>query len=297
MEDLEKILVDMGYHLLDRGNEFRAAALYRGGNNPSSLCISKRDGRWYDFKERIGGGFEELVKITLKVDQQEVNNILKNKNIASPITTIKKSIDDIKTKIFKKDQLDTLLKDHSYWIEKRGVSAQTISVFEGGIASSGKMKNRYVFPIFNKQKQLIGVSGRTYLPDDTRVKWKHIGVKANWLYPLQYNHNIITKSRKVILIESIGDMLALWDAGIKNTVVLFGLDCSITILNCLIKLNPTQIKISLNNDESGAGNNAAVKLKKKLDKYFDFNQSEICLPTKNDFGEMTKEEILDWSKQ
>ena len=39
-----------------------------------------------------------------------------------------------------------------------------------------------------------------------------------------------------------------------------------------------------------------IKLKKKLNKYFDYNQSEIKLPTKNDFGEMSEKEIQDWSK-
>ena len=33
---------------------------------------------------------------------------------------------------------------------------------------------------------------------------------------------------------------------------------------------------------------------KKLRKYFDENQVEVKLPTKNDFGEMSKEEILEW---
>ena len=91
-------------------------------------------------------------------------------------------------------------------------------------------------------------------------------------------------------------MLSLWDAGVKNTIVLFGLDASISVLNTLIRLNPTKISISLNNDKSLAGNKASAKLKRKLDKYFDYNQSEIKLPTKNDFGEMSEKEIQDWSK-
>ena len=240
MEDLEKILSDLGYtNLLDRGNEYRTNAVYRGGDNNSSLCISKTDGRWYDFKERIGGRLEELIKVTLNIDSDEAKKILADKNISSPITTIKKSPDSKdRVKIFKKEQLDHIIKDHSYWVDR--------------------------------------------------------GIKSNWIYPLQFNHDILVKSKKVILVESVGDMLSLWNAGIKNTIVLFGLDASIPVLNTLIKLNPIEIKISLNNDESQAGNKAAAKLKKRLDKYFSPNQSKVYLPPKNDFGEMNTKQIKDF---
>jgi hypothetical protein len=295
MEDLEKILSDLGYtNLLDRGNEYRTNAVYRGGDNNSSLCISKTDGRWYDFKERIGGRLEELVKVTLNINSDEAKKILADKNLSSPITTIKKSPDARdKVKIFKKEQLDHLIKDHSYWVN-RGISPETIGTFQGGVSLSGKMKNRYIFPIFNKHQQLIGVTGRTFAPEDKRVKWKHIGIKSNWIYPLQFNHDVLTKLKKVVLVESVGDMLSLWNAGIKHTIVLFGLDASISVLNTLIKLNPVEIKISLNNDESQAGNKAAAKLKKRLDKYFSSNQSKVSLPPKNDFGEMSTKQIKDF---
>ena len=54
--------------------------------------------------------------------------------------------------------------------------------------------------------------------------------------------------------------------------------------------------ISLNNDEdkNSAGNVAAEKLKRKLLKYFDKNQVAIHLPTANDFGEMSSEQIKEW---
>ena len=130
MEDLERILVDIGYTLIDRGNEYRTNALYRGGDNSTSLCISKKDGRWYDFKERVGGRFEELVKLTLGIDKAGVEKILADKNLSSPVTIIKSPADrESKTKVFKKEQLGTLVRDHSYW-ESRGVKKETIKIFD-----------------------------------------------------------------------------------------------------------------------------------------------------------------------
>ena len=88
----------------------------------------------------------------------------------------------------------------------------------------------------------------------------------------------------------------MWDAGVKNIIVIFGLDISLPVLNSLIKIDPQKIYISLNNDaeNNSAGNAAAQKLEKKLLKYFDFNQIWVNLPDKNDFGEMSKEEITAW---
>jgi DNA primase len=94
----------------------------------------------------------------------------------------------------------------------------------------------------------------------------------------------------------VGDMLSLWEAGVKNSMVIFGLDASVPQLNALIRLDPNKIIISLNNDEknNSAGNLAAEKLERKLLKYFDRNQVSVKLPTENDFGEMSVQQIKEW---
>ena len=106
----------------------------------------------------------------------------------------------------------------------------------------------------------------------------------------------IKKQKEVIIIESIGDCLSLHQAGIKNTIVTFGLEVSVSILNFLLKLDPEKIYISFNNDneKNNAGNNASEKAFNKLLRYFDKKQLQIKLPTKKDFGEMNEEEILKW---
>ena len=64
-ENIEDILVEIGYELLDRGNSFRTKPLYRDSDSPDVLSIDKDSGVWYDHKERRGGKFEELVRISL----------------------------------------------------------------------------------------------------------------------------------------------------------------------------------------------------------------------------------------
>ena len=150
------------------------------------------------------------------------------------------------------------------------------------------------------KKELVGISGRdiTANPSERRPKWKHLGDKSTWKYPVQANSKIIRSKQEVILVESIGDMLSLWGAGVKNIIVTFGLQVSSEILNLLLRIDAKKIFISFNNDEdnNSAGNEAALKAERKLVKFFDKRQVKISLPTLKDFGEMDKQQILEWKK-
>ena len=190
------------------------------------------------------------------------------------------------------------MKNHDYWVS-RGISARTVSTFEGGVTFNGRMKNRYVFPIFDEHDELIGFSGRLLDINMNLPKWKHIGAKSNWCYPLKWNYNLLLKLKEVILIESIGDMLALWEAGVKNTIVTFGIGISHSIIEFLLRIDAQRILISFNNDEQNnlVGNDAADKERRHLMKYFDDSQIIIAIPDYKDFGEMDGEQINLWKSK
>jgi len=295
INNIYQILTNIGYSLKDYGREYRTKPLYRDSDNDTVLRIYKDTGFWVDFKENISGNFPLLIKKSLKLDSEDQAKVwLKEKNY-SYINNNEADQPKIKDKkTFDKDLLLKLEKNHSYWIN-RGVQVETLNLFKGGLAKAGKMKNRYVFPIFNSKEEIVGFSGRD-ITNESKIKWKHLGDKSNWCYPTCFNLNYLKENKEIYLIESIGDCLSLWDAGIKNTVVTFGLEISISILNLLLKVDPNKIYISLNNDaeKNNAGNNASQKAIKKLLRYFDNKQLEIKLPNKKDFGEMSIEEIRAW---
>ncbi|HBY68515.1 MAG TPA: hypothetical protein DEG69_12665, partial [Flavobacteriaceae bacterium] len=178
---------------------------------------------------------------------------------------------------------------------------QTISTFSGGVALQGAMKDRYVFPIFNHKEEILGFTGRDLMKNsgNWRPKWKHIGDKSKWRYPLIKNYETIKQSNSVILLESVGDMLALWDCNIRNTIVTFGLELNSNLIGLLLRIDPSSVTIAFNNDEdkTKAGNVACQKVYKKLCNHFDKSQISIKLPSKNDFGDMNKEEISTWQKK
>lgn len=293
-DGIKDILTEIGYTLRDCGKEYRTKPLYRDSDNPNVLCIQKETGVWFDFKENKYGKLEDLVKLTLDLkDISEAKDFIKSKGVTH---TVSRPKEKLKTQAFYKlDNLSKMFPEYEYW-ESRGVSSTTLKMLESGVMKEGKLNNRYVFPIFDGYDRLVGCAGRD-ITNKSPIKWKLLGEKRYWVYPFKYNKDEILKAKHVFLVESIGDMLSLWEAGIKNTLVLFGLSASSKIKQILMMLNLDKIYISLNNDESEAGNNAAKSIYASLSNHFDDNQLQIELPTKNDFGCMSKEEILTWHKR
>lgn len=298
IENLKDILLDIGYsNISDNGRELRMKPIYRDSSNNTVLSVRKDTGHFIDFSKQISGSFADLVKISLNLKSQDEASKWLEDNVGLSATTKRPKPEVKGPKILPPEFLNKILPQHEYWIE-RNVSKKTLEVFEGGLVKVGKMSDRYVFPIFNYKKELIGVSGRDILnkKNSSRPKWKHIGTKSEWKYPLQINNRAIREEREVILVESIGDLLSLWEAGVEHVIVTFGLDVSVAVINYLLKIDINKIYISFNNDEeaNSAGNEAAEKAKRKLLKYFDAPQVEISLPSKKDFGEMSPTEILEW---
>ena len=293
MDSVRDILVDLGYHLIDSGKDYRAKPLYRDSSSNTVLSINKGTGRWIDFKEQRFGTIEELVRLTLKLeDISQAKLYLSNKfEFEAP----KPEKEKLKSPtVFGAANLEKIIPDYSYWVD-RGISRDTLKVFESGVMREGKMRNRYVFPVFDSRNRLMGAAGRD-LTNTQAAKWKFSGEKSLWAYPLKYNQQILRKKKEVFLVESIGDMLALWESGIRHTIVTFGLHIPPKIKQVLMALDPNKIYISFNNDDNKAGNNGATKAYQNLRRQFDLHQLEIALPPKNDFGCMSSHEIIKWNQ-
>ena len=61
---------------------------------------------------------------------------------------------------------------------------------------------------------------------------------------------------------------------------------------------PRKIFVSFNDDSdnNSAGNKGVETAVKKLKNYFDPDQIQVAFPTRNDFGDMSHEEILKWKE-
>lgn len=281
MTDVRDMLQDMGYHITCENGEFaRMRPLYRDSDNDTVLSVNLRTGQFKDFKTGLSGTIQYLARITTGEELPDFEPATqKDMSLEFPIK-------------FNKEIIKTLLPSYNFY-NKKGISIETLKFFDSGLCTEGRLSDRIVFPIFHSNGELRGLSGRDATGKKT-IKWKHLGRGTSWDYPYFYVKDFIKD--EVFLVESIGDMLALFEAGIKNVLVLFGVSIKKELLCRLLSMNLKKIFITTNIDENKVGQEAALKLKSELEKWFGSNKIHIKHPPEefNDLGDMSKEEILKW---
>ena len=294
--DYKEVLENLGYRLKDHGSYWRTNAVYRSGDNSTALQIYKDTGVWKDYVEDSQFmPFEALLQKTLNTnDPNAVKHYLKDNGV-NVGARIKQKHLLREEKTYSVKSLNKLLPHHDFYLSK-GISKETLEDFQCGLAMSGKMYQRVIFPIFRKDGRIHGFSGRK-VTDDDRPKWLHMGKSSGWLFPY-YNikkvQEAITEKESVHIVESVGDCLSLYDNGVKNVLVSLGLNISPTFISRLSSLPLKKVFVSFNNDQSSSVNRGfegAIKSIFKLVESIDFDKVYFVPPQKNDFGEMSKEEI------
>ena len=288
----KQTLEQLGYSLKDCGDHWRTRALYRNGKTATSVMIYKDSGVWKDFgSENIAKPFQALVKETLKTDDPKIlKKYIGDLSVEYKPKEIEEKIQ--MEKIYSESFLQKLLPVRNFYNNKN-ISNKTQETFKCGYAGSGKMYRRIVFPIYNLDNKIHGFSGRTVVGGDNIPKWKHMGRKTDWVYPHHLAHKNIEESGEVILVESIGDCMALYEAGFKNVLMLAGLDISSKVMSYINSFNLDKIIVAMNNDkhkETNSGGIATIKTVAKLAQIYDLNQICINPPLANDFGDMLESE-------
>ena len=302
MTDYKKILEELGYRLKDHGSYWRTNALYRSGDNASALQIYKDTGVWKDFVEDSDFlPFQCLLEKTLNTKDSSVIKPYLNNNTLNTLSRPyqKKLLKEEKT--YSPSALAKLLPHYDFYI-KKGISESTLKKFKCGLAMSNKMYQRIVFPVFRSDGKIHGFSGRKTTDNDNKPKWLHVGRCSDWFYPYYTIKEIqdeILSKKTVHIVESVGDCLSLYESGVKNVLVSFGLNISPKFISKLSTMPIDKIFISFNNDfnsERNRGFEGAIKSIFKLSDSTDFQKIYFSPPTSNDFGEMNSEEIENYIK-
>lgn len=295
---LKTSLESLGYNLKDYGSYWRTKALYRGGDNLTAVKIYKNTGVWTDYAANGSKSYPIQKLIELTLNTTNVNDINKYVNFDRQSIIESEPKEKIEMeKIYPESLLGNLL-PHLDFYSKKNLSQDTLDFYKCGYATSGQLFRRIVFPIYNSSNQIHGFSGRAvfWKEDSEFPKWKHVGRRADWVYPLYMKRNgvqevreCIEKQKSVIIVESIGDSMALFEHGYKNTFVTFGLGVSSKLCSTLVALDLDKIIISSNNDDGKEVNHGLISACKsflQLCSVFDQSKLEIRLPLKNDFFDM-----------
>lgn len=295
---IKEILENLGYNLIDRGAYWHTNAVFRGGDNNTAIQIYKDSGVWKDFVEdSCFMPLEALVKKTLNTqDEVLVKQILRGKTSGVTIETREKKLLK-EEKTYPATSLIRLLPHYDFYLN-RGISKETLKTFKVGLATSGKMYRRLVFPIYRKDGMIHGFSGRKVADNNPdNPKWIHTGKVIDWFYPYYVTPEVaeaIRETREVFLVESIGDSLSLYDKGVKNNLVSFGLNISPKFVSKLNCLDIDRVIVAFNNDSESKRNRgfeSGVKAVIKLSETIDFKKIYFGPPEKNDFGIMLQEGV------
>lgn len=214
-------------------------------------------------------------------------------------------------KIIPRQTVRKLLQIPSKYYIDRGYSAEILDKYDVGLClTKGKeMCGRVVAPIYdNDYTTMIGCTGRSifdkcdnckayhnqsYKCPDKNNQWKYSKWKHSFNFKSQaclYNYwfakKYIQETGKVILVESPGNVWRLEENGIHNSVAMFGSNLSDKQLSLLDAAGAMTIIVLTDNDQ--AGKDAQKAILNKCQKTHRIFSPKI---TKNDVGDMTKDEI------
>lgn len=253
-------------------------------------ALEKRHGRTFLFGEAIDFALKFLKKEAIDIpDEPElytVHRINQLNEIMAP--SVKRQVPYVDRSIVLSE-----LNIPSQYFLGRGYSAEILTEFDvGDCYKFGKLMNgRAVAPVYNSDYHYVGCSGRTTAADVKKFKWINSkDFKTNeYLYGLWIAQPYIESSKTVILVEGQGDVWRMHEAGLRNTVGIFGSDLSDFQLEELEKLLIFDVIVLTDMDE--AGRKAAASIVKKCGNRF--NMIVPKLSNYKDVGEMTVEQIKE----
>lgn len=263
--------------------------------------------------------FDEAVEFCLSVINQDMKNIKVNKSqiekktFAAIISKVKNHTKEIIANKITKSQVRQSLSYPCDYFLSRGFSNAILDKYDVGtcIRVGKEMYERCVVPIYDQDnKYLVGCSGRSIFekctncacyhnpkdecPDEDGKwkypKWKHSNSfkSQNHLYNFWFAKNHILNLSTVVLVESPGNVWRLEEAGIHNSVAMFG--CSLSDRQKILIDSSGAMNIIILTDNDAAGQLAAKEIKNKCS-----NTYNIYQPTfdRNDIACMSIQEVKD----
>ena len=247
--------------------------------------------------------FNETVEFLLKITEQDFGKInssgtnldedkLKFSSLINNFTTPEVQDTGISIDLYRnKVEIPA-----TYYLQ-RGYSIEVLDKYDVGTCKRHKrsLYQRAVVPIYDESgKIILGFSGRSIHPECLKCKhyhdpekkchffpkWKHTAgfKKENCLYNYWYAKEHIIKSGVIVLVESPGNVWRLEEAGIHNSVAIFGAYLSDNQKKIIDASGAFSIVCLLDQDE--AGKNGTQKIYEQCSKMYrlyspQFEQNDI----------------------
>lgn len=153
-----------------------------------------------------------------------------------------------------------------------------------------RFQDRIMFPLYNQQGQVVGFSGRIYKPTQTESKYMNspeseIFIKGQTLYHYHQCKEAVKEAGFIYLLEGFMDVIAMYKAGIENTVAIMGTALTKGHMQALRRLTH-HVRLCLDGDQAGQA--AMSKAARELEGA-GFQVSIVVLPEGHDPDEIYEE--------
>ena len=304
------------------GHEIRCSCPIHRGDNPiawSWLCTQNIWKCWTKECHQVHGS--DIIGLICGIRQCGFVSAVKflqtflNKGSKRRLKTSKTSEQLISTFTHNKRTLSEIIpriKLDDFYYHGRGISKEIIQRYYIGVCDEvgKKFYKRVYIPIldeyghfvvgytarsiYEKCQKCEGFHNPNYLdcPDNPKIfpKWKHSKGfrKTQYLFNYWFSKHHIKAQKTAIICEGPGDTFSFEQAGIKNSIAVFGKTISEHQRLLLQNAGAERLLLCMDADESGQI--AQIKMQRELEYYF---QIETILPDGNDFGEMHSDKIKE----
>jgi 5S rRNA maturation endonuclease (ribonuclease M5) len=277
--------------------------------------ISHQEHNW-----RVNGddtcSFAEALAFAQKFINQNLDDIKIDKrhqeksNFVNTVNYINEKKSTIVTHKVARPQVRKALNIPSQYFLNRGYTPEILSKYDVGdcLISTKEMFNRAVVPVYDiSNSYMVGCTGRSTFekclkckthhsadncPKDSELwlnsKWRHSKdfKTQEHLYNYGFAKEYISKMNYAIIVESPGNVWRLEEAGIHNSLAVFGSSLSDKQKILLDISGALSLLLLMDNDE--AGTKAVEMIKKKCNKTYNIFTLNI---TYDDIGCMTIDQI------
>ncbi len=226
--------------------------------------------------------------LDLDVKELDILTDIESNNEIKLLDIFKRSPERNALDVNRQTVIDTIQIPADYYL-KRGYKEETLTRFDIGTCTKKNkpMSGRVVVPIYDEDYNYIGCIGRSFR-QNMNPKWLHSKGfrKSSYLYGLNLAKDKILETSTAVLVEGQGDVWRMHEAGVENTVGIFGASLSDDQLVLLEASGALNLVILTDYDE--AGNKAAEQIMNKCGRRFNYYRPSI---SEKDVGDMTIEQI------